>query len=733
MEFCTNCGKQLPEEAKFCEHCGAPVLSAVSIQQESLDNAQKPGVIPLQGGMDNTTESAEPIRQGSLIDMQETTPQVQQIGSGYTSDTPSKGTVPEGTLPKPKKKPIGAIILGLIAMATAVFFLRPSGWSTEDAQNFTQAYLEYCFFRGDDETLAKYMEDTTVEELSDLREEKRDELIESGLFESDVPVTDELKTRYADFYIDLMKNARFTVGEAVKAEDGFEVPVSIEPITSLSEGDFVLLDLQLNDDLSREQLNERVYSRELELMKDLARNLSYGEEIDFVMHISRMEDGTYDISQNDLKEIMNASWVKDRHWSENRARGAVEAVLGGVFQEKYAEMSEWTVATEEEIESTLSLFYSKDTMRDAINESGAEIISDAGREDSYSVSESVVEKISSALKKMVAGTKYEVIDIEGDQDEYVANVRITPYSISMDGIEKEVEDRLAQEIDSISEITVFIDRIYELMAELIAEHIEEEEYGDPSIYQIHLKFNNNNAYEIDTDEIYSLFDVYGISDYAKEAETDAEKEKASSEDEKAESADGGEEKKDEKEDNENSTSSGSPFADEEDKTEDSSASASVRKTYASGKEIPLLVRGKEIVLGETTVEEFLDETGLTIDESADTLKAEDYEEIEIETGDEDTYLSLMIKKDASTKEIKECSIYEVTYSDYSSNKRQNALVFFGGLTVGSTPDDVREVFGKSDYDDEDSVSYYMDDDTYSLYFAHEDGIVEYMSFERMFY
>ena len=94
---------------------------------------------------------------------------------------------------------------------------------------------------------------------------------------------------------------------------------------------------------------------------------------------------------------------------------------------------------------------------------------------------------------MILGTKYEVIDIEGDQDEYVANVRITPYAISMDEIEQEAEDRLAQEIDSISDITAFVDRIYELLADLLAEDIEEEEYGDPSNYQIHLKFNNNNA------------------------------------------------------------------------------------------------------------------------------------------------------------------------------------------------------------------------------------------------
>ena len=230
MAFCANCGKELPDGAKFCGFCGAP-----------------------------------------------------QPQAGVPKVTPEKVYREEN--PKKKgKKTIGVIIaLCAAAVIAAVFFFMHSGWSTEDAHNATQAYLDYGFFKGDDEELAKYMLDATAEELSEQRENRRDDMIEV-YFESDVPVTQGLKTRYRDFLIETMKKAQYTVGEAVKTDDGFEVPVTIEPITSLEHGDFVLLDMQLNEELSNADLNERVYTRELELMTQLMQNPAYGDPQEIIIH-----------------------------------------------------------------------------------------------------------------------------------------------------------------------------------------------------------------------------------------------------------------------------------------------------------------------------------------------------------------------------------------------------------------------------------------------------------------
>ena len=699
MAFCTNCGKKLPDGAIFCENCGAPVPAPQNAPQNVPHEISRNGS---ESVLQDTTQSASSdvsaelsqeaaYRQGSLL-QDESAPQAFQQTSHdqQTSQEihPSSGS---------RKKPVAPIILGIAAVLAVIWFiLKPSGWSTADAQAATQARLDE-YFLGDSESLAKHMDDTTVEDLDAEREEMRQEMIDST-FKSTVPVTQELKTRYADFFLSLMEKARYEVGEASKTEDGFEVPVKVWPITSLAHGDYVLLDMQLNDELSDAELNERFYSRELELMTELIENPTYGDPQVVIVHITKGED-SYEFSKEDDHEIIDMFYTRNRHWTKERTKKAVEAVLGGVYKEQYEELARWTVATQDEIEDAFGLIFAKDTLKSTFNELTDQMTSDMELEKTYEIPDEILENLSVAFRVLLSGTDYEVTSIRGEEEEYIADLQITP--IKMEPFEDELLSQLEAEIETFSTPEELLDRFWELMSGLLLQAAESGEHGEPVHRTLHLRFNDNQAYALDYDEFSGLFDTY--SEDSDQEDVDA----ASSSD------------------------SESSSADEEDKTEDSSASASER--YASGKEIPLLVQGKEVVLGETSVQEFLDETGLTIDESADTIKAEDYEEIEIETGDEDTYLSLMIKKDASTKDIKECSIYEVTYSDYSPNKGQNALVFFGGLTVGSTPDEVREVFGRSDYDDEYSVSYYMDDDTYSLYFAHEDGIVEYMSFERMFY
>lgn len=691
MAFCANCGKPLPDGARICEVCGAPVLTPPKSSQSiptsiAQEVSQNPIQHSEQDDFANVIQEAT-HRQGSL--QQQASPQSFQR-TAQEIDTPSA----------PRKKSMGPMILGAVAvLAVILFFLKPSGWSTEDAQAATQAHLD-AVYMGDSESLAKYMNEKTVEDLDTEREELRQEMI-SSTFKETVPVTQELKTRYADFYLSLMGKARYEVGEASKTEDGFEVPVKVWPITSLAHGDYVLLDMQLNDELSDADLNERFYSRELELMTELTENPTYGDPQEIIIHITKGEAG-YEFSEADDREIADCFYTLDRHWTKERTKNAVEAVLGGVYKEQYEELAKWTVATQDEIEGVFSNIFTKDTMKGAFDELSDEMTRDMGLEETYEIPDEILENLSVAFRAVMSGTEYEVLSITGGEDEYIAELQITP--ITTESKAEEMVRQLEAEVESMSRPEEFIDRFWELMSELALQAVEEGEYGHPIHRTLHLRFNNNKAYELDNDDFLTLFDI-------------------SSDDLNQEDV------------GESSSTEGESLSDDTDnEPKDSAASVSEGETYSSGKNIPLLVKGTKIVLGETTLQDFLDKTGLTMGNSEDTFKTDYSEEIEIETGDDDTFLSLTIKKDDSTKEIKECCIYEVTYSDYSSSRiGQNAIVSFGSLTVGNTREDVITVFGKPYSDDDYSVSYYMDDDTYSLYFGHEDGIIYYMSFGRDYF
>lgn len=653
MAFCANCGKELPDGAKFCGFCGAP-----------------------------------------------------QPQAGVPKVTPEKVYREEN--PKKKgKKTIGVIIaLCAAAVIAGVFFFMHSGWSTEDAHNATQAYLDYGFFKGDDEELAKYMLDATAEELSEQRENRRDDMIEV-YFESDVPVTQGLKTRYRDFLIETMKKAQYTVGEAVKTDDGFEVPVTIEPITSLAHGDFVLLDMQLNEELSNADLNERVYTRELELMTQLMQNPAYGDPQEIIIHITKGEDG-YVFSEDDEQKILDLYLQRDRHWTKERAEKAVEAVLGGVYCEKYAEMSEWTVATQEEIEEVLGAVFSKEAEKEMIENNSKEIIDEWGADITYEVSDELAQTVSDTEKALLAGTKYEVVSVDGDQDIYTVTVRITPYDTTSfdDGYIK----RLEKEAETITDPGKLLDRIWEVSVEMARDLIEDAPYGEPIERQLHLTYNNNRSYEMDYEEINALYDIYGDelgamgNEEASGSEVEGSGESAAA---------------DEKDNESNGSEEGS----------DDSMTEPAAGTFTDGKDIPVIVGGLKIELGKTTLQDVLDKTGYTIIESDKVIPPDELDSIEIDTGNSDVYFDVFVENFSSKEEKKasECPIYGISFSDYSDTEKDMARTMsVGGITAGSKKEDVIAAFGAPETTDEEYISYLLNDGKYTIFFGLQGNTVNYI-------
>ena len=600
MAFCSNCGKRLPDGVNFCEYCGAPVIALQSVPNG--DNSQH---VLMSGSQDDLRN---PFQDISADTSQETAKRSVSPHQDEAAPQITRQMYPESnTPPGRRKKSVTPIILGIIVVLVASwFFLKPSGWSTDDAKAATQAYMD-AYFMGDSENLAEYMNGKTEEDLDAEREELRQKII-STTFKSTVPVTQELKTRYADFYLSMMGKARYEVGEASKTKDGFEVPVKVYPITSLAHGDFVLLDMQLNDELTDADLNERFYSRELEQMTELMENPTYGDPQEVIMHITKGGDG-YEFSEEDANKIVDHFYTLERHWTKERAKKAVEAVLGAVYKEQYEELAKWAVATKDEIEDAFGVMFAKDTLKSSFRDSTDEMARDMELEGTYEIPDEILENFSVALRALMSETKYEVTAIRGEEDEYIADLQIT--SIRTDSFESELTRKLEAEAGSISDPEDYLDLVWKLSSEVVLQSAESGEYSEPIHQTLHLKFNNNKSYELDYDELLRLVDI-------------------NSADQDAENID------------DTSSSDGESFSEDADiEPEDSSVSDSERKTYSSGKDIPFLVKGTKVVLGETTVQEFLDKTGLTIDDSGDTVKFEDYEEIEIETGDDDTLLHLV--------------------------------------------------------------------------------------------
>ena len=494
MTYCSNCGKEISDGAKFCTNCGAPqIKSSVPPLQSNTEAASASVDPPLSGEM---TESVinDALAGQELIDQ---------------SSSTSHGGAP--TQKKPNNKSVGIIAVAAVVLIIAVMtFLRPSDrWSPRDAQNAVQAWLDF-YLMDEDENYQKYFANS----VEDQREGKKN-FLRNYSFGENVPVSSELRERYADFYSDLMKKSKYRIGEAVETEQGIDVPITIEPITSLSRGEFVLLDI-LPSGLSNEEINERSYSKELDLSIELSENPTYGDPEEMIIHLSRDENDKYNLGGEDFFKIIEKScFTVDRHWSDERAQKAVEAVLGGLFQNKCAEMAEWTYSTEEEIEQEYAINdpdYWETSIREALQEMLEEAVSERGVSGDYSpVSDAVVKKCAESMEEMTERTKLEVIGIEGDTEEYIVKVRVTPFNIET--IYEEALETVKNELDPDADIGAYLNRYYELIAEKTMERVNNESYGNPADYPVHVEYNSNNCYELNFDDFSGIFDeILGNSD-----------------------------------------------------------------------------------------------------------------------------------------------------------------------------------------------------------------------------
>lgn len=121
-------------------------------------------------------------------------------------------------------------LLFMSAMVLAAFLLAGCsiGPSPADAQNYVKAMLD-IICTGDYDHSMKFAD---IEEGQE--SQMRDEMIDLAVSQMDEAyggLTDQEKTEYRDFLDEAFRKCRYSVGEAVKTDDGgYDVTVTVEPL-----------------------------------------------------------------------------------------------------------------------------------------------------------------------------------------------------------------------------------------------------------------------------------------------------------------------------------------------------------------------------------------------------------------------------------------------------------------------------------------------------------------------
>lgn len=211
------------------------------------------------------------------------------------------------------KKKIAAALIVIMALAAAVcagvwFYI-----NRFDPQAYVQAVLDVSY---KDETEA-YME------IARVTEEEADAVFENNLdatmeeFESS-PMPEELKPQYRELFGEIAKSVNYTVGEAVREEDGsFSVPLKIKPITLFADtydqfrdkaqeyADQVTDRVMQGDEMpSDEEMQAEVYRIYYTVLKTaMDEGPLYGEAQDITLRVAKNDAGEYKIDTEDMQEL----------------------------------------------------------------------------------------------------------------------------------------------------------------------------------------------------------------------------------------------------------------------------------------------------------------------------------------------------------------------------------------------------------------------------------------------
>ena len=111
----------------------------------------------------------------------------------------------------------------------------------------------------------------------------------------------------------MFSRARYTVGEATQAEDGFDVPVVMEPVAfggkveaAVSEGAAELLNDPNVAFMTEEDLTNRLMRDAVDALRAELDDPRYGERIEVVVRFEELQSGAWGIREGDGEKLCKA-------------------------------------------------------------------------------------------------------------------------------------------------------------------------------------------------------------------------------------------------------------------------------------------------------------------------------------------------------------------------------------------------------------------------------------------
>lgn len=193
------------------------------------------------------------------------------------------------------KKLRNTLIVTVLAM---MMVLTAACGSSFDASGYVNSFMD-MISKGEVTEYAKLTGQTEAEageEYQELLKAMKEALNQDG-------VTEETKDRLVNVYVELLKRSKYTVHEAEKTDDGYNVTVDIEPITGVYEGLMDEIGGEMDaaiasGELTLDNMYEWIYSKMADKIEGRMDSLTYGEAQSVNIHLVK-KDKVYEVDDLD--------------------------------------------------------------------------------------------------------------------------------------------------------------------------------------------------------------------------------------------------------------------------------------------------------------------------------------------------------------------------------------------------------------------------------------------------
>ena len=206
-------------------------------------------------------------------------------------------------------------LLAVLLIAVMTLLCGCGGMSAEDAQSYAKSIMD-ASYKGE---FDKYIEWTksSEEEAKELYEGNIDATMQEAGF-AGLGLSDELTESYRELFLNMIKQAKYEVGEAKDAGDkAYTIDISVEPFTAFEglqdevQAAVTAEMTSMTEVPDQNAINEMVFQKMYDLMAEKIASPTYGEATTVTITVKPDSDGVYYIAQTDMTALDDALFPSD--------------------------------------------------------------------------------------------------------------------------------------------------------------------------------------------------------------------------------------------------------------------------------------------------------------------------------------------------------------------------------------------------------------------------------------